>query len=133
MKMKKGYIKMTSKEYKRRWYQTNIEEAKKQNKKYYKLHKKEISLKNKEKYWIILPSFNINNIIFQITDRKIHTETTNPDTYRIHTIVKMFRYILWLNDTPRIPCKARKKCRVEIIHLFCSRKSCKQAILHEAS
>ena len=31
-------------------------------------------LKNKEKYWIILPSFNINNIIFQITDRKIHTE-----------------------------------------------------------
>ena len=29
---------------------------------------------NKEKYWTILPSFSINTIIMQISDRKIHTE-----------------------------------------------------------
>ena len=30
--------------------------------------------KNKEKYWTILPSFNINTIVLQISDRKIHVE-----------------------------------------------------------
>jgi hypothetical protein len=30
--------------------------------------------KNKEKYWTILPSFNINTIALQIPDRKIHVE-----------------------------------------------------------